>query len=46
MSTFHCKRCSRAIFKFGDIIEKINLWDMGEYQAECYAVSRVIDLAG
>lgn len=46
MSTFHCKRCGRAIFRAADILEKVNLWDLGEYQAECYALSRAIDLDG
>lgn len=46
MSTFHCKQCCRAIFRAADILEKVNLWDLGEYQAECYAISRGIDLDG
>lgn len=43
-STFHCKRCGRAIFRGAAVLERVNLWDLGEYQAEAYAVSEVIEL--
>lgn len=46
MSTFHCKQCGRAIFHAREIIERVNLWDLQDYQAECYAVREIIDLAG
>ena len=42
-SIFHCSNCGKAIFREEDLIEKINLWDLTEYQADCYAIRRAID---
>lgn len=42
MNTFHCKHCGRAIFHADDILETPMLWDLGEYQAEAYAIRRAI----
>jgi thiol-disulfide isomerase/thioredoxin len=42
MSTFHCKHCARAIFRAEDLLETVNLWDLGDYQAECYVVRQAI----
>jgi thiol-disulfide isomerase/thioredoxin len=43
-SIFYCKNCGRAIFKSEHIIEKVNLWDLRDYQAECYMVSQAVDM--
>ncbi len=44
MGTFHCNHCGKAIFRSEDIIERINLWDLKEYQAECYAIKQAVDM--
>jgi thiol-disulfide isomerase/thioredoxin len=44
MSTFHCTRCGRALFHSDDILERTTLWDLREYQAEAYAVRRILGL--
>jgi len=44
--TFHCKRCGRAIFARSAILDRVNLWDLREYQAEAYAISELIDPDG
>lgn len=43
MTTYHCKRCCRAIFRGEHVLRRVNLWDLGEYQAEAFAVSALID---
>ncbi|HEY9854270.1 MAG TPA: thioredoxin family protein [Stenomitos sp.] len=45
MSTFHCKHCGRAIFHAHDVLERRNLWDLGDYQAEAYAIREAIEPA-
>ncbi|WNR42702.1 thioredoxin family protein [Paenibacillus roseipurpureus] len=44
MSAFHCKHCGKAIFRKESIIEEVNLWDLTEYQAHCYAITEAIEL--
>ncbi len=43
MSRFHCTRCGRAIFEAKDLIKKVKLWDLKEYQADCYVITKAID---
>lgn len=43
MSTFHCKHCGRPIFHAEDVLEVVNLWDLGDYQAEAYAIRQAIE---
>lgn len=43
MSTFHCTRCGRAIFHRDALIDTVNLWDLTEYQATCYAIREAIE---
>ena len=42
-TTYNCSRCGRALFRADAILGKTNLWDLGDYQAEAYRVSEVID---
>jgi hypothetical protein len=44
--TYHCAQCGRGIFRAADIIKRVTLWDLSDYQAECYAITRAIDLDG
>lgn len=46
MRTYHCKACSRPIFREADLLAATNLWDLGEYQAEAYVIRGAIDQAG
>ncbi len=41
---FCCRKCGRAIFRSGQIIKEVNLWDLGEYQAKCYMISEAIEI--
>lgn len=43
MSKFHCKHCGRAMFHTEDLLDTVNLWDLGDYQAEAYAIRKAID---
>lgn len=43
MSTFHCTHCGRAIFHRNALIDTVNLWDLTEYQATCYAIREAIE---
>lgn len=40
-SAFHCTRCGRRIFGREDLIEEVELWDLGEYRARAFAVRRL-----
>lgn len=42
--TYHCTQCGRAIFRAADMIDRVTLWDLTEYQAECYSIARAIDI--
>ncbi len=44
MFTFYCKNCARPIFTSEDIIKKVNLWDLKDYQAEAYMIKQAIDV--
>lgn len=44
--TYHCTQCGRAIFRAADIIDRVTLWDLTEYQAECFSIARAIDIDG
>jgi thiol-disulfide isomerase/thioredoxin len=43
---FSCKRCGRAIFRSDQILGKVNLWDLGEYQPLCYKLSGALGVDG
>jgi len=40
-SNIHCKHCGQFIFSSEQIIKKVNLWDLGDYQAQCYMIREV-----
>jgi thioredoxin 1 len=42
VSRFHCTRCGRAIFEARDLVKKVTLWDLQEYQADCYVIRQAI----
>jgi thiol-disulfide isomerase/thioredoxin len=41
--TYHCVQCGRAIFRAADIIDRVTLWDLSDYQAECFVIASAID---
>lgn len=43
-SIFYCTNCGRPIFHSEDIIKKVMLWDLQDYQAEAYAIKKAIDI--
>ena len=45
-STFHCRRCGRAIFTSDQILDRRPLWDLGEYQAPVFVIAQALDLGG
>jgi thioredoxin 1 len=45
-AAFHCTRCGREIFRKADLIDTVELWDLGEYRARAYAVRRLTDEPG
>lgn len=44
MSTFHCRQCHRPIFHSQHLLGKQVLWDLTDYQAECYLISEAIEM--
>jgi thiol-disulfide isomerase/thioredoxin len=44
MNSYHCIHCGKEIFKSEDIIKEVRLWDLKEYQADCYMVKKITDI--
>jgi thioredoxin 1 len=43
MVTFHCKSYSRPIFRSEHLVDTRMIWDLKDYQAECYLISEAIE---
>lgn len=43
-SIFYCNNCGRGIFRSEHVLQKVNLWDLKDYQAEAYMLSDAIDM--